>query len=159
MTIRQQIQTAFVSIETSTRAKNFCEMARYFAFANGVWDNALKNAKKDGAPLPVINAIKSVVDAGSTTSLSPLAPYRQLQDAFVLSLRQFSCFDRMLPFFRALPAHRQIAVVSGGATAATTDEIGTSAAGFFAVHAEPNPREENHLHCRNHRRSYAGGKQ
>ena len=65
MTIRQQIQTAFVSIETSTRAKNFCEMARYFAFANGVWDNALKNAKKDGAPLPVINAIKSVVDAGS----------------------------------------------------------------------------------------------
>ena len=83
---------------------------------------ALKFAKEYRAPLPVVDAIKAAVDAGGTTNLSGVAPYRQLSDAFVLSLRQFSCFDRMLPFFRAVPVHQQIAVISGGATAATVVE-------------------------------------
>ena len=108
--------------ETNTRTKYFWETARYFAMGNGVWSEALKLAKEYRAALPVVDAIKAAVDAGTTSNLSALAPYRQLSDAFVLSLRQFSCFDRMLPFFRAVPVHQQIAVISGGATAATVGE-------------------------------------
>ena len=95
-------------------------MARYFAMANGVWDKALKLAKK------TVRRCQSSMQSRASLTLAapqvcPLAPYRQLQDAFVLSLRQFSCFDRMLPFFRAVPASAD-RVVSGGATAATVDE-------------------------------------
>ena len=118
MTIAQK----FGQAEVNQGAKYFAQMARYFAMGNGSWDVALKLAKQYRAPLPTVDAIKSVVDAGSTTNLSSLAPCRQLSDQFVLSLRQFSCFDRMLPFFRAVPMHQQIAVVSGGATAATVAE-------------------------------------
>ena len=60
MTIRQQIERASTSVEINQRAKYFCETARYFAMGNGVWTEALKFAKEDRAPLPVIDAIKSV---------------------------------------------------------------------------------------------------
>jgi len=39
-----------------------------------------------------------------------LSAYRQLADAFLLSLRNIGVFDRMLPFMKQVPLHSQIVV-------------------------------------------------
>jgi hypothetical protein len=90
----------------------------------------LEKSRVDGAPTGqtfasqrIQDILKSVVAAGSTTGWGqPLAPYAQLVDAFLLSLRSASAFDAMLPWMKVLPLHQQIVVASGGATATTVPE-------------------------------------
>jgi hypothetical protein len=49
----------------------------------------------------------------------PLAQYTLMQDQFLASLRNVSCYDAMLEFMIRVPIRKKIAVLTGGATGST----------------------------------------
>ena len=106
------------------RCAKFFEVARYAALEKArISGDDLADIYQLGLSEGIEQILKSVVDAGSTTGWGqPLSPYTQLTDAFLLSLRNASAFDTMLPWMKAVPLHQQIVVVSGGATAGLVAE-------------------------------------
>jgi HK97 family phage major capsid protein len=123
MMLAQRFDHLGTKKEVTQRCVKFFEVARYVA---------LEKARVSGDPAVsyeldlsegVRQVLKSAVSAGSTTGWGqPLAPYTQLADAFLLSLRSVSAFDAMSPWMKAVPLHQQIVVASGGATAAVVAE-------------------------------------
>lgn len=74
--------------------------------------------------------LRSAVNAATTTDptwAGSLSDYRQLEAGFVDSLRSVSLFDAALPFSRLLPLHSQLAVASGGVSAASANEAAVKA--------------------------------
>src|SRR5262245_14545714 len=121
MSLAQRIGQLAREQELTQRCAKFFDVARYVALDKGRIDAA--SLEQNGASERIQQILKSVVAAGSTTGWGqPLAPYAQLVDAFLLSLRSASAFDAMLPWMKVLPLHQQIVVASGGATAATVSE-------------------------------------
>jgi len=120
MTVAQRIGQLAREQELTQRCAKFFDVARYVALEK---DEIRDPAGQTAASKHIQQILKSVVAAGSTTGWGqPLAPYVQLVDAFLLSLRSASAFDAMLPWMKVLPLHQQIVVASGGATAATVPE-------------------------------------
>jgi len=120
MTIAQRIGQVAREQELTQRCAKFFDVARYVALEK---DEILDPAGQTAASKHIQQILKSVVAAGSTTGWGqPLAPYAQLVDAFLLSLRSASAFDAMLPWMKGVPLHQQIVVASGGATATTVPE-------------------------------------
>jgi hypothetical protein len=125
MTIAQQVGQLNRELELSQSAKNFAHLARYVALGKGNASMTLKLAEQSRALPQILDGLKAASAPGQTTGGawgSDLAPYAQLQDAFLLSLRNVGVFDRMLPSMKAVPMHSQITVASGGATGATIAE-------------------------------------
>jgi hypothetical protein len=125
MTIAQKIDQFGRDIELSQAAKNFGHMARWIALGKGDSSTVIGLAEKARALPQILDALKAASGPGSTMGGAwgtELAPYRQLADAFLLSLRNVGAFDAMFPYMKQIPMHSQIVVASGGATAATIAE-------------------------------------
>src|SRR5262245_61842588 len=120
MTLAQRIGQVAREQELTQRCAKFFDVARYVALEK---DQIRDPAGQTAASKHIQQILKSVVAPGSTTGWGqPLAPYVQLVDAFLLSLRSASAFDAMLPWMKVVSLHQQIVVASGGATAAIVSE-------------------------------------
>jgi hypothetical protein len=65
---------------------------------------------------------KAAVAAGTTldsTWAAPLADFQNLASSFLASLKNYGCFDRLLPDMRAVPMRTRVGANSIGASAAT----------------------------------------
>jgi HK97 family phage major capsid protein len=123
MTLAQRVGQLAREQELTQRCAKFFDVARFVVLEN---DRIHDPAGQTATSKHIQQILKSVVAAGSTTGWGQsLAPYTQLVNAFLLSLRSASAFDAMLPWMKAVPLHQQIVVASGGATAGTVAE-GTS---------------------------------
>jgi hypothetical protein len=143
MTLAQRIGQLAREQELTQRCAKFFDVARYIALEK---DTIHDPAGQTAASKHIQQILKSVVAAGSTTGWGqPLAPYAQLVDAFLLSLRSASAFDAMLPWMKGVPLHQQIVVASGGATATTVPE-GT-AKPIAKLQFSANPITENKTVC------------
>ena len=124
-----------MSLESSTRAREFVALARCIALGGGSVGKAMSVAR-DARLSPSVKSIladsrkvynlpdniKTAVLAGSTTDATwaePLAEYQVLANAFLESLRNFGAFDRMLGSMRRVPLRTRIgastAVITGAA--------------------------------------------
>ena len=132
MTIAQQIGRIHVQQEVSQQAKEFANLARVIALSRGDPSKVAMIQRDHRALLgPRIAAVlnnsnrvyqitprqKAAVSALDT--LSGLAEYDALANAFLESLRNFGAFDRMLPFMRRVPFRRRIGASTAGASGAT----------------------------------------
>jgi hypothetical protein len=126
MTIAQRIGELNRDIELSQAAKNFIHVARLIALGkNNASSATIALAEKNRMLPQIIEGLKAASAPGQTLGGAwggELAPYTQLQDAFLLSLRNIGTFDAMFPYMRQFPMHSQVAVMSGGATGATISE-------------------------------------
>jgi hypothetical protein len=127
MTIAQQVGQLNREIELSQSAKNFGHLCRYIAMGKGDSSTVIGLAEKSRALPQIIDGLKAASAPGQTLGGAwggELSPYVQLQDAFLLSLRNVGVYDRMAASMKAVPMHSQITVASGGATAGTIAEAG-----------------------------------
>lgn len=124
MTIAQKIGELARNQEMTQGAREFAHCARIIALAKGNTSAALGIAEQTRALPRIKEVLKSAVGEGRTSGGwgGELAPFTQLADSFLLSLRNIGVFDAMLPFMLQLPLHQQITVASGGATGATISE-------------------------------------
>ena len=132
MTVLQRMGQGNRDAEMAQGAREFCALARYIAMGRGSLINSVMVAKEMRA-LPRIQQVleaaassgfkvvsKAAVVAGSTSGWGePLAQYTLMQDAFLASLRNVSCYDAMLPSMINVPIRQKIAVLTGGATGST----------------------------------------
>ena len=123
MMLAKRTRHLAIEQELNLRCAKFFEVARYVALEKTRVTGNPAGAHEYALSDTIQQVLKSVIAAGSTTGWGqPLAPYAQLADAFLLSLRSASAFDAMLPWMKAVPLHQQIVVASGGATAGTVAE-------------------------------------
>jgi HK97 family phage major capsid protein len=110
--------------ETANGAREFMHVARRLAKNGGNWDLALKEAQYDRALPRIQEVLKTAATPGTLAGWGqPLAPYQQLQDSFLLSLRSVSAFEQMLQFMKIVPVGLQnISVATSAATATTVNE-------------------------------------
>jgi HK97 family phage major capsid protein len=121
MTIAQQIGRQVLEKETTIGAREFIHVARHLAMNQGNWDLAAKAAAETRALPRIQEVLKSAATPGTVSGWgSPLAPYAQLQDAFLLSLRSVSAFEQMLQFMKTVPVNLQNIAVATSAASATT---------------------------------------
>jgi hypothetical protein len=144
MTIAQRIVQINAAAEISTKAREFCFLARAIALGRG----------QHGAVQTVVHhhrimmgpRVKAIVDglhdvynftpdlvyrqkaaaaAGATDATtwgSQLAEYDTLASAFLASLKSFGAFDAMLPSMRRVPFRARIGCVTTGATGSTVGQ-------------------------------------
>src|SRR5262245_58610323 len=125
MTIAQEIGRLNREQEVTQGAREFAAVARLLTLHKGNLDLAFRDAERSRALPRIQDSLKAATTAGTTTGATwaqPLAPYAQVADAFLASLRNFGCFDRALPFMKNIPPHTTAAVVSVGASAASVRE-------------------------------------
>lgn len=126
MTIAQQVGRLVREQERDQSAKDFCHVAKCLMLGKGSVFAAIEVAKERRALPRIIETLeKAAVVPGATQSGSwgsPLAPYTQLADAFLASLRNVGVFDAALPSMKQYPMKTQISVTTLGATAASIGE-------------------------------------
>ena len=126
------------SLEASTRAREFCALARCVALGKGRDSIARGVAEEAGLSTTVRSILsgqpvhnlsrdlvlqqRAAVAAGSTSDSSwalPLSAYQTLAASFLESLRAFGAFDRMLPSMRRVPMRARVGSSSIGITGTT----------------------------------------
>ena len=142
MTIAQQLNRVSAGVELSTKAREFCNLARVVALSRGNHADAQRLAQ-DKLIGPTIKTIvagshrvyemrsdlverqKAAVAAGTTVDSGwalPLAEYQVLASAFLESLRQWGCFDRLLPSMRRVPFRTRIGASTTGISGTTVGQ-------------------------------------
>jgi hypothetical protein len=125
MSIAAQLGTLNREQTMATNAHEFTELARAIMSQKGNVDLAEKHVRDSGLPLIKTREIlKTAVQSGSLTGTwgGELAPFTQVADAFLVSLRNFGVFDQALPFMKQIPLQTQVAVNTVGATAYSVGE-------------------------------------
>ena len=136
MSIVKQITRVAAGVETSTRAREFCQLARVIALGkehqsdrnwalSPVVRGILSSNSVYNIPREILLAHRAAAAAGTTTDATwaaPLADYQVLANAFLESLRAFGAFDRMLPSMRQVPLRTRIGAVSVGITGTTVGQ-------------------------------------
>jgi hypothetical protein len=85
-------------VELSQAAKNFGHLARYIALGKGNSSTVISLAAQNRALPQIIDGLKAASTPGQASGGvwgSDLAPYVQLQDAFLASLRNVGTFDAL----------------------------------------------------------------
>src|SRR5262245_6212767 len=111
MTIAQQVARVSSSMETSSRAREFCLLARAVAARIDPMverravaiSTKIKTILEHDQVLTMtplaVEAQRAAILAGTTTDTTwaaPLAEYQTIANAFLESLKNFGVFDRML---------------------------------------------------------------
>jgi hypothetical protein len=140
-TLAQKIGVMNRTMEVSTKAREFANLARAIAAGRGDHANVQNIVRKNrglmgslvarivdsdqrvySMPSDLVLRQKAAVAAGATDSSTwgdQLAAYQTLAAAFLESLRNFGAFDRMLPSMRQVPFRTRIG-------ASTTGIVGTA---------------------------------
>ena len=138
MTIAQRIGAVHASMETTTNAKEFCNLARVVALNADAQQLAqdkligptIKTIVADSHRVyemrsDLVERQKAAVAAGTTADTGwalPLAEYQVLASAFLESLRQWGCFDRLLPSMRRVPFRTRIGASTTAITGTTVGQ-------------------------------------
>src|SRR5262245_956705 len=127
--IATQIGQRAVSFERQDRLSDFFMYARCKAAAKRGEDSPAQFAEQNGASQRVIEALREVTKApvgvGTTTDstwAAPLSAADQLAGAFLEHLKDYGCFDQMLPSMRRQSSRTKITVTTLGSTASRVDE-------------------------------------
>jgi hypothetical protein len=151
MTIAQMIGKANQNMEASQKVRDFHALARIVMLSKGhygapqqilerlterdprsriLMGGQLKTIFEAGHKVwtfgdDVVARQKAAVAAGTTLDSGwalPLADYQVLASAFLESLRNFGCFDRLLPSMRKVPFRTRIGASTVGVTGATVPQ-------------------------------------
>jgi hypothetical protein len=141
-TVLEQVAADVRDRELSGRVRSFADVGRAIALAkNG---NPAEIAERAGLPRQVRNILnrtpqavyslspqermrlRAAVAAGSSsdaTWAAPLADYDSIASAFLQSLRNFGCFDALLPFMRQYPMRVRVGASTVGITGTTIGQV------------------------------------
>lgn len=110
--------------EINIGALEFCHVAKWIAAGRGQIGNSVNLATNARATPRIIEAVKALASAGSTTDGAWAAPlaYQKLAESFLASLKNFGVFDSALPFAKPVPLNVQVTVVTLGATGSTVGQ-------------------------------------
>jgi hypothetical protein len=104
------------------RGHEFIQLCRHLMLASGSHFSAARAAECDRMPR-VAAILKSLVEAGSTSSLPTLVDYSMAVNAFFQTLIGLSAFDTMLASMLRVPFEQKLGVVSAGFSGTSPSEL------------------------------------
>src|SRR5262245_8982688 len=114
MTLAAQVGAIHREQTTNQAAMDFAHMARFMLLGKGNANSILTSAKTGRANERIVEGIKALASAGTTTDGTWAAPlaYQELSDGFLGSLRNHGLFDSALPFALQIPLNTQAVITT-----------------------------------------------